>query len=87
MLREGTKIVKCCSAPGDGHQDGAKGKIVKIVPIPEDKRAAFLTGLKENMKAAPVPEGYSPEALYFVEWDDVPGLPVGIADYRIKEDI
>ena len=65
-LANGTSIEKVGSEPGDGHQDGAKGKIVgSIGPVD------------------PSPE-YAGRYAYFVEWDDMPGLPVGVSDHRIR---
>ena len=63
--RNGTRVVKCESAPGDAHQDGALATVLgSHGPVALDGR----------------PPAYA----YFVEWDDYPGLPVGIAAWRLR---
>ncbi len=88
MLKEGTRILKANSAPDDRHPDGSKGKITVVLPIPEDRREELLDVLKkEKDRVVPLPDGYLPEAFYMVEFDDMPGIPVGVADYRLTEDL
>lgn len=61
----GARVVKCQSAPGDAHQDGAPATVLGSM--------------------GPVAVGGHPPAYaYFVEWDDYPGLPVGIAGWRLR---
>jgi len=77
---KGTRVEKTNSEPGDTHQDGSEGVIVGALgPIPPETRAEIHIDLAR--------EGKSSEDVvffYWVVWDDMPGLPVAIADYRIK---
>ncbi len=82
MLTKGTRIIKCLSAPGDGHQDGAKGKILQL----EEVLAETIKTHKKDSTVILPPEGHVLEGVYCIEWDDMEGLPVWISDYRIKED-
>lgn len=60
VLALGTRIEKTNSDAGDGHADGAPGRVVAVLgPV------ADLCG-------------------YFIEWDDLPGLPVFIGPDRIR---
>ena len=74
-----TRVEKIRSEPGDGHQDGALGSIVGALgPGPPSAQAELIVKLARMG----VEEGG--EYVYWVEWDDMPGIPVAIADYRIK---
>lgn len=67
------RVIKVNSQPGDGHQDGALGTVV----------GALEAG--EKVKAELRERGFPPvEWIYWVRWDDLPEVPVGIADYRIE---
>lgn len=72
----GTRVKKVCSEPGDTHQDGALGTIVGAWgPFSPVQRAEIIIklGISEDI-----------ECIYWVEWDDIPGIPVALADYRIE---
>ena len=72
----GTRVEKTNSEPGDTHRDGAMATIVGAAgPAPVALRAEMLAKGKMTQDSA---------FLYWVEWDDLPGIPVAIADYRIK---
>lgn len=73
---KGTRVEKTNSEPGDTHQDGAMGTIVGALgPAQPALRAAILAGGKMKQDVV---------FIYWVEWDDLPGMPVAIVDYRIK---
>ncbi|HUV44287.1 MAG TPA: hypothetical protein VMW13_05595 [Dehalococcoidales bacterium] len=73
---KGTRVEKTNSDPDDTHRDGAKGTIVGAWgPVPPAFRAESLA--KGKMEQDIV-------FIYFVEWDDMPGLPVAITDCRLK---
>ena len=71
----GTRVKKIMSQPGDSHQDGASGTIVGALgPISASQRAELIMGgMSEDV-----------ECIYWVEWDDLPGIPVAIADFRVE---
>ncbi len=69
MLKKGTRIVKINSKEGDGHQDGDGGIIHGMLALPEPV---------EN-------DGFISHGMYQVIWDDIPDIPVLIADYRVKD--
>jgi len=76
---KGTRVRKVHSEPGDTHKDGAPGTIVGAAgPMPAEKRAELIPELAKK--------GINEDVvfLYWVEWDDLPGVPVAIADYRLK---
>ena len=60
-LRNSTRIRKIKSLPGDGHVDGALGRV----------RGSAVAAEYHTI-------------LYFVEWDDLPGVVVGITAERIE---
>jgi len=76
----GTRVRKINSKPDDAHQDGAEGVVVGALgPIPPETRAEVHIALAR--------EGASMEDLvffYWVVWDDMPGLPTMLADWRIE---
>jgi len=73
---KGTRVEKTNSEPGDTHRDGAMGTIVGALgPAQPALRAAILAGGKVKRDVV---------FIYWVEWDDLPGMPVAIVDYRIK---
>jgi len=73
---KGTRVEKTNSEPDDTHRDGAKGTIVGALgPAQPALRAAILAGGKVKRDVV---------FIYWVEWDDFPGMPVAIVDYRIK---
>lgn len=75
----GTRVRKINTKVGDTHQDGALGTIVGALgPTSPSQRAELIIELaKEGVNG-------DMEYFYFVEWDDIPGIPVGIADCRIE---
>jgi len=76
---KGTRVKKVCSKPGDAHRDGALGTIVGALgPITASQRAEFIIELAKNGINGDV------EYIYWVEWDDTPGIPVAITDNRIE---
>lgn len=75
----GTGVKKVSSKPGDTHEDGALGTIVGAWgPLTASQRAELIIQLAEKG----TPEDI--ECMYWVQWDDIPGIPVVIADYRIE---
>jgi len=76
----GTRVRKIHSEPKDAHRDGALGTLVGALgPAPASpEMAEFLMGLARKG----IEEGG--EYVYWIEWDDLPGIPVAIADYRIE---
>ena len=76
---KGTRVKKVRSDPGDTHQDGALGTIVGAWgPLSASQRAEIIIDLANKVPEPDI------ECLYWVEWDDIPGIPVAIADYRIE---
>ncbi len=76
---KGTRVRKVRSEPGDTHQDGAPGTIVgDWGPLPATERAELIPKLAKNGITEDV------VCIYWVEWDDIPGVPVAIADYRLE---
>ena len=61
------------SKPGDTHQDGALGTIVGALgPATAGQRAELIIELEKQGINGDV------EYVYWVEWDDNPGIPVAI---------
>lgn len=77
---KGTRVRKIHTEPGDAHLDGSLGTIVGALgPAPASPEIAeFLT----ELAGKGIKEGG--EYVYWIEWDDIPGIPVAIADYRIE---
>jgi len=76
---KGTRVKKVYSKPSDTHQDGALGTIVGALgPATASQRAEVIIDLAKNGINGDV------EYIYWVEWDDIPGIPVAITDNRIK---
>jgi len=76
---KGTRVRKVNSKPGDTHQDGAQGTIVGALgPTSVAQRAELLIDLAKNGVDGDV------EYIYWVEWDNIPGVPVAITDNRIE---
>ena len=74
-----TRIKKVCSRLGDTHQDGALGTIVGALgPVTASQRAELIIDLAKNGINGDV------EYIYWVEWDDIPGIPVAITNNRIE---
>lgn len=69
-----TRIVKVMSEPGDSHTNGAQGKVVgSLGPVTKDMLEG-VPGMPQEMIG-----GY----LYWVMWDDMPGVGVGVGGYKI----
>lgn len=86
----GTRIEKTGSVPGDGHRDGAKGRICKPPHFLGEALGVFRTQHYLGPSAVPirVDDGkiLAPGMIfYFIEWDDIPGLQVGITSDRIRK--
>jgi len=76
---KGTRVRKVGSQPGDSHQDGALGAIVGALgPTTASLRAELIIDLAKRGINGDV------EYIYWVEWDDTPGIPVAITDNRIE---
>lgn len=72
MYPKGTRIEKCNTKPGeDGHPDGVQGAVV-----------AVMYNLTDNPLQH---EGHTCHGVYMIEWDDLPGIPVAVVDYRVKK--
>lgn len=76
---KGTRVRKRRGKPGDTHQDGALGTIAGALgPLSVTQRAEAIIKLAKNGIDGDV------EYMYWVEWDDIPGIPVAITDNRIE---
>ncbi len=76
---KGTRIRKVNTKPGDSHQDGALGAIVGAWgPSTASQRAEAIIDLAKKGINGDV------EYIYWVEWDNMPGIPVAISDNRIE---
>ena len=76
---KGTKVQKINTRPGDTHQDGSLGAIVGAFgPITASLRAELTRGLAKKDTDRDI------EYIYWVVWDDIPGIPVAITDNRIE---
>ena len=79
---KGTRVRKAHSNHDDTHQDGALGTIVGALgpfsPIERAETILRLAEVEKNMIEDVV-------CIYWVEWDDIPGIPVAIADYRLEK--
>ncbi|MBA7554197.1 hypothetical protein ES705_46809 [subsurface metagenome] len=75
----GTRVQKINTKPGDAHQDGAEGTIVGALgPATASQRAEVIIDLAKQEIDGDV------EYIYWVVWDDIPGIPVAITDNRIE---
>jgi len=76
---KGTRVKKVYSKPGDTHQDGALGTIVGALgPATASQRVEAIIDLAKNGINGDI------EYIYWVEWDDMLGIPVAITDSRIE---
>ena len=76
---KGTRVRKVNTKPGDSHEDGAQGTIVGALgPASAAQRAEMIIELAKNSVDGDI------EFIYWVVWDDMPGIPVAITDNRIK---
>ena len=76
---KGTRIRKVGTKPSDTHQDGALGTIVGALgPTTASQRAEIIIDLAKQGINGDI------EYIYWVEWDDIPGIPVAITDNRIE---
>ena len=76
---KGRRVRKVGTKAGDAHQDGALGIIVGALgPLTASQRAESIIALDKNGVDGDV------EYIYWVEWDDNPGIPVAITDNRIE---
>lgn len=67
----GTRIEKTNSAPGDGHHDGETGTVLGSLSAQD---------AVNELGAQPKDS----DLAYFIEWDDMPRMAVGIGSARIK---
>ena len=75
----GTRVKKVNTEPGDTHRDGALATIVGALgPTTPSQRAELIIELAKQGKDGDI------EYIYWVEWDDIPGIPVAITDNRIE---
>lgn len=72
-LPNGSRIVKQKSGPGDTHGDGAVGTVVGSIGLDE------VLGVGERVPGYP-----DVRFTYFVEWDDMPDIPNGVVEGRIR---
>ena len=76
---KGTRVRKINTKPGDSHQDGAEGTIAGASgPASPSQRAELIIELAKQGINEDI------EYIYWVEWDDIPGIPVAITDNRIE---
>lgn len=76
---KGTRVRKINTKPGDSHEDGAPGTIVGAKgPATAAQRAELILELAKHQIDGDI------EYIYWVEWDDTPGIPVAITDNRIE---
>ncbi len=75
-MKSGDRIRKINSEVGDGHKDGSSGRILNIINVP--KNVLDNEDIKKNLKGRVV------EKILFIEWDDMPGIPVGVLDYKCE---
>jgi len=78
---KGTRVKKIRSKLDDTHQDGAPGTIVGALDL-YSGNVTLYAELIVKLAGKGIKEGG--EYIYWVEWDDIPGIPVAIADYRIE---
>lgn len=72
-IKNGSRVMKRNSEPGDGHMDGTQGRVLSSTAVPIEIRAEAIS------------EGFPDcEYFYFIDWGD--GLPVGTIDSKVKED-
>lgn len=72
-LPTGARVVKVNSELRDVHQDGALGIVVGASKVNEEAKVGLRRrGVKQI------------EWVYWIKFDDLPEVPVAIADYRIK---
>lgn len=71
-IPNGTRVVKCNSRPGDGHQNGFPGTIYSSLELSDEEYNSIQEDKRPPTKLC-----------YFVRWDDFP-IPVGVTGDRIK---
>lgn len=76
-MKQGTRIVKVASEPADAHPDGSMGTIIFDMGAVGEQGAA-------NLHAMGVLNAAADERFYFVEWDDLPGVPVGVRGAKLR---
>jgi len=75
----GTRVKKINTKPGDSHQDGTLGTVVGALgPTTGSQRAELIIELAKRGIDGDV------EYVYWVEWDDMLGIPVAITDNRVE---
>lgn len=76
---KGTRVRKINTKPGDTHQDGDQGTTVGALgPTTGSQRTELIIELAKKDIDGDI------EYVYWVEWDDTPGIPVAITDNRIE---
>lgn len=66
----GTRVEKTRKEPGDAHEVGSLGTIVGVLPVTPEQY-----DLSNDIDCH----------FYFVEWDDLPGIPVGVKANKIRK--
>jgi hypothetical protein len=67
----GSRVVKTASEPSDDHGNGACATVIGSMSV---------NGLRpEDLPEAARNASY----IYFVEWDDTPGFPVAVIDFKV----
>jgi hypothetical protein len=69
-LRLWSRVIKVCSRPNDYHKDGARGMVVGAFNLPEPK---------------PTIDGRRIKTVYWVEFENMPGMPIEVLDFRIQK--
>lgn len=72
-LPNGTRVRKVRSLLGDGHQNGALGTVVGALEANDEIKAELRRRAFNGV-----------EWMYWVVWDDQPGVSVAITDNRIE---
>lgn len=73
-IPNGTRIIKNNARPGDSTPEGTLGTVISSLDVPRREAEAIFAAGKSRAVV---------KHLYFVEWDDKPGLAVATADDKI----
>ena len=72
-LRNGTRVRKVRSEPGDGNRDGSRGTVLGSLQMPD-------------MGNIPTDRGMKVKFLYFIRWDRMSNIAVGVLDTKLEPD-